>query len=369
MPAAWEYWNPVGITFGEGALSGLRDKLAGRSFCLLTYSDHPYFDTLVETVCRTAGTPAVIVRDVEPNPSFSGLHRNCAAFGQACTPPEVIVALGGGSVIDTAKVLAASGSDFTRVQAFLEGRAGPESLHRLPIIAIPTTAGTGSEVTSWATVWDTGAKRKYSLARPELYPEHAIIDPTLTLRVPRALTMSTALDSLSHALESIWNVNANPVSANHAVCAATEILDALPALLARLDDLALRTRIARASLFAGLAFSNTKTALAHSLSYYLTLHHGTVHGIACSFSLPAVMRSVIGHDSACDAVLTRIFGADLAAGADTLEAFLNGLGVSTRATDYGVTGENWRAAIDDALLGERGRNFIGSRDAVLAAAA
>ena len=187
--------------------------------------------------------------------------------------------------------------------------------------------------------------------------------------MPRGLTPSTGLDALSHALESIWNVNANPVSANHAVFAATEVLEALPALLDRLDDLGLRTRIARASLFAGLAFSNTKTALAHSLSYYLTLHHGTVHGIACSFSLPAVMRSVIGHDSACDAVLARIFGPDLRKGADNLEALFGKLGVSTRATDYGVTAENWRAAIDDALLGERGRNFIGSREAVLAAAA
>ena len=369
MTAHWKYANPVSIAFGEGALGTLKDKIAGRRYCLLTYSDNPYFDELADRVSREAGTPAITVRDVEPNPSFNGLRRNCDAFGKAASAPEVIVALGGGSVIDTAKVLAASGADFSRVQAFLEGRAGPETLLRLPIIAIPTTAGTGSEVTSWATVWDTDAKKKYSLARPELYPEHAILDPSLTLRVPRALTMSTALDSLSHSLESIWNVNANPVSANHAVSAATEILEALPALLDRLDDLPLRTRIARASLMAGLAFSNTKTALAHSLSYYLTLHHGTVHGIACSFSLPAVMRSVIGHDPACDAALKRIFGADLHAGADTLEAFLKGLGLSTRATDYGVTSADWRAAIDDALLGERGRNFIGSREAVLAAAA
>ena len=369
MSASWKYANPVSITFGEGALASLKEKLSGRRYCLLTYSDNSYFDELAETAARLAGAPIVTVRDVEPNPSFNGLRGNCAQFGRADSPPEVIVALGGGSVIDTAKVLAASGGDFSRVQAFLEGRAGPETLRRLPVIAVPTTSGTGSEVTSWATVWDTDAKKKYSLARPELYPEHAIVDPALTLRLPRDLTLSTGLDALSHALESIWNVNANPVSANHAVFAATEVLDALPALLDRLDDIGLRTRLARASLFAGLAFSNTKTALAHSLSYYLTLHHGTVHGIACSFSLPAVMRSVIGQDPACDAMLARIFGPDLRTGADRLEALFGRLGVSTRATDYGVTAENWRAAIDDALVGERGRNFIGSREAVLAVAA
>ncbi|MDR4305046.1 phosphonoacetaldehyde reductase [Chelatococcus sambhunathii] len=369
MTASWKYCNPVNVTFGEDAVVSIKAKLAGRAYCLITYNDHPFFDDMVEAISREAGTPAVVVRDVEPNPSFIGLRAACKTYGQAKHAPDVIVAFGGGSVIDTAKVLAASGADFSRVQAFLEGRAGPETLTATPIIAVPTTSGTGSEVTCWATVWDTEAKKKYSLNRPNLYPEHAILDPRASLAVPRGLTLSTGLDALSHALESIWNVNANPVSANHAVFAATEVLDALPKLLERLDDVGLRGRLAQASLFAGLAFSNTKTALAHSLSYYLTLHHGTVHGIACSFSLPAVMRSVIGRDEACDAALKRIFGEDLAAAADRLEALLNRLGVSTRATDYGVTHEDWVAAIDDALKGERGLNFIGSRDAVLAAAA
>ncbi|MBA8876380.1 phosphonoacetaldehyde reductase [Phyllobacterium myrsinacearum] len=366
---SWKYANPVDISFGEGMFSSIGQKLQGRSYCLLTYNDHPMFDELVVRATREAGPPVVIVRDVEPNPSFNGLRLACKSFGTSTVAPEVIVAIGGGSVIDTAKVLAASGGDFERVQAFLEGRAGVETLLNLPIIAVPTTSGTGSEVTCWATVWDTENKKKYSLAHPNLYPQHAILDPQLSVGVPRALTLSTGLDALSHALESIWNVNANPVSSNHAVFAAQEILTVLPHLLDRLDDITLRERLARASLFAGLAFSNTKTALAHSLSYYLTLHHGTVHGIACSFSLPAIFRSVIGNDPACDAALQRIFGQDLGKGALALEQFLTGLGVSTTATDYGVTQENWIGAINDALLGERGRNFIGSREAILAAAA
>jgi len=369
MSTQWKYLNPVRISFGEGTLSTLRTLIDGRSYCLLSYNDHPAFDALVEHVAAEVGKPAVIVRDVEPNPSFLGLEAACASFGKASVVPQVIVALGGGSVIDTAKVLSAAGSDFARVKNFLQGRASVSSLRNLPIIAVPTTAGTGSEVTCWATVWDTEAKKKYSLADERFYPEHAVLDPALTLGVPRGLTASTGLDALSHALESIWNVNANPVSANHAVFAASEIIEVLPRLVEHLDDVGLRERMMRASLFAGLAFSNTKTALAHSLSYYLTLHHGTVHGIACSFSLPVIMRSVIGRDAACDAALKRIFGDDLLAGAARLDAFLNGLGVSTRATDYGVTKENWVGAIDDALLGDRGRNFIGSREAILAAAA
>ena len=157
---------------------------------------------------------------------------------------------------------------------------------------MPTTAGTGSEVTSWATVWDTQSGKKYSLSRPNLYPKHALVDPTLMIGKPRQLTISTGLDALSHALESLWNVNANPISAHHAVVAAREILAVLPQLVNDLQNLELRSRMAAAALSAGLAFSNTRTAIAHSISYPVTLHHDVVHGIACSFTLPMVLRSV-----------------------------------------------------------------------------
>jgi alcohol dehydrogenase len=366
---AWSYTNPVQLFFGENAFASLSDRIAGRPYCLVTYSDAPVFARLEESLAKAAGPAAVAIRNVEPNPSYVALRAACRLFGEARTAPAVIVALGGGSVMDTAKVLAAAGGDFSRVQDYVEGRRGADVLRHLPIIAVPTTAGTGSEVTSWATVWDTENKKKYSLARPNLYPECAVVDPCLMLGVPKGLTISTGLDALSHALESIWNVNSNPVSANHAVFAAREAIECLPRLAQDLGNITLRSRMARASTFAGLAFSNTKTALAHSLSYHLTLHHGVVHGIACSFSLPAVMRSVIGKNADCDAVLVRIFGADLAGGANRLAGTLAQLGVSTRATDYGVTREEWLNVIDEALLGERGRNFIGARDDVIAAAA
>ncbi len=230
-------------------------------------------------------------------------------------------------MIDAAKVLAASGGDFARVKRHLIERAPLDPATFLPIIAVPTTSGTGSEVTSWATVWDATGGAKYSLAHPRLYPEAALVDPALTLAAPRALTLATGLDALSHSLESLWNVNANPVSANYAVEAAREVMDALPRLLDRLDDLDLRTRLARASLFAGLAFSNTKTALAHNISYDITLRHGTAHGIACSFCLPQVMEWAIGATPACDEALARIFGGDLRQGVQKLTRFMHGVGV------------------------------------------
>jgi alcohol dehydrogenase len=364
MPENWDYRNPVRIVFGAGAFDKISAAISGRSCCIVTYPD-AFFSGLIERLAGRAGEAAGLIRDVVPNPNYGSLDAACRTFERMRTRPQVIVALGGGSAIDTAKVVAASDGDFARVRSYVETGSGGANLGRTPIISVPTTSGTGSEVTSWATVWDSANGKKYSLARPELYPETAIVDPELTLGLPRDLTISTGLDALSHALESIWNTNANPVSSNHAVFAATEVMACLPALAGNLGDAALRAGMARASLFAGLAFSNTKTALAHSLSYHFTLKYGVPHGIACSFSLPMVMRSAIGRSEACDKALMRIFGSDLELGAQKLAGLLDRLGVSRRPADHGAQEDEWLAVVADAFEGERGRNFIGDRDIML----
>lgn len=364
----WRYRNPVAIDFGPGAFEGLGAAVAGRAYALVTYADPEPFDGLVRRAAVLAGPPVCVIRNVPPNPDFVSLAEACRAFAAAPRTPAAIVAIGGGSVQDAAKVLAAAQGDFARVRRHLESGGARADLAPLPIVAVPTTAGTGSEVTCWATVWDMEARRKHSLTHHGLYPERALVDPLLTLGAPRGVTVASGLDALSHALESLWNVNANPVSAAMAVSAARGVLETLPKLAANLADPALREAMMRAATLAGLAFSNTKTALAHSLSYHFTLHHGVAHGIACSFSLPLVMRSAIGCDPACDAALAAIFGPDLAAGADRLAAFLGGLGVSTRAEDHGIASGEWHRLVVDALAGERGKNFVGRREALLEAA-
>ncbi len=360
----WTFENPVKIRFGNGALATLDEIIGGRPYCLVTYNES-YFKVLTDRLIELAGEPTVIVNNITPNPNFNTLTESCRQFAGSASDDMVIIALGGGSVIDAAKVLAASHKGFGPVRAYLESAQGENQLGAYPIIAIPTTAGTGSEVTKWATVWDTESQKKYSLSLQRLYPSHAIVDPELMLELPKALTISTALDALSHALESIWNRNSNPVSANHAIFAATEILTVLPELVNDLQNLELRSRVARASLFAGLAFSNTRTALAHSVSYPITLKYKVPHGLACSFSLPMVLASVIGEDDVCDTHLRRIFGADLGKAVADLDRFINGLDVSTKASSYGVQSEEWKALLTSALAGERGLNFIGTHERVM----
>jgi len=354
----WSYHNPVAVTFGSGSFDRLAARVAKRSYLLVTYPDAP-FTAFAERLAQHLGPPAGAVCDVAPNPDIADVARQASEIALLKVRPEVIIALGGGSVIDSAKFLAASADGVATAEALLNGTEPPEGWQPLPLIALPTTAGTGSEVTCWATVWDRKAATKHSLDHPALYPEAAIIDPELMRSMPRDLTVSTGLDALSHALESLWNRNANPVTARHAVAATRTILDVLPALVADPEDPDLRSRMAEASLAAGLAFSGTRTAIAHSISYPVTLRHGVQHGIACSFTLPMILHSLANADGLTGRSLREIFGSDLRVGARRLAAFLEGLGVGLTPADYGIDDAEWKTILSNAMIGPRGRNFIG----------
>ncbi|MEO9339504.1 iron-containing alcohol dehydrogenase PsrA [Mesorhizobium sp. SB112] len=362
----WSYRNPVDVRFGRGSFSKLSEAIGGRRYALVTYGE-AYFQTLASQLETSAGSPILVIDDIAPNPDIAALEPQTARFAKLEIQPEVIVALGGGSVIDSAKVFAAARGDFAAMEAYLKKRAGAETIAPWPLIAVPTTAGTGSEVTCWGTVWDGADGVKHSLAHPGLYPQYSIVDPDLMIGKPRDLTIQTGLDALSHSLECLWNRSANPVSMAHAITAARGVISTLPLLAADLRNVDLRERMARASTLAGFAFSNTKTAIAHSLSYPITLRHGVPHGIACSFSLPMIIRSVADKGGICAEGLHAIFGGDARSAAEQLMAFLTELGVASNYRHYGIGDDEFRELVDVAFDGERGQNFIGSKQNLLAA--
>jgi phosphonate metabolism-associated iron-containing alcohol dehydrogenase len=359
---AFRYHNPVAIRCGAGSLDELPAALAGRAAVVVAFPEAEALGLASRLRALLGRSLVALETDIEPNPdvrSLAALYERFWAKADACA---ALVAVGGGSAIDTAKALmvgTASGS-FAELVALLEGGKAFEPARVKPLIAIPTTAGTGSEVTPWATVWDRCAGKKHSLHLAQTWPEAALVDPDLMLTLPRAVTVQSGLDALSHALESIWNVNANPISDTLAVAAAREVIAALPPLLGDLGNRELRARMALAALKAGLAFSNTKTALAHSISYEMTLRFGLPHGIACSFTLPMVLERAKGRDAGRDAVLAAIFDGDLAAGPRRLREFIEGVGVATDFGAYGVDAAESTRMVADALEGVRGRNFIGA---------
>ena len=358
----WSFQNPVKIIFGPDEFYNLDRIIAGRKYGLITYPNSP-FNELAQKLEKSAGTPTLVINNVTPNPDYELLRRQTEILKNHLGKTDVLVALGGGSVIDTAKVLSFSRGDFSIVTEFLEKKIQkPSDKLETPIIAIPTTSGTGSEVTRWATVWNRQTSKKYSLDHPKLFPSYAVIDPTLTIAKPRELTLVTALDALSHSMESIWNKNANPISNKYAIEASRKILKYLPLLLQDLSSIHLRTELAEASLLAGLAFSNTKTALAHNLSYPMTLRWGIEHGIACSFTLPLIMRSLENIGASQKLAFEEIFEVDLNNGSKKLEKFLTNLGVGVDHTDYGISNEAFLQITEEAFLGERGKNFLGQKE-------
>ena len=352
----WRYANPVAVHFGDGVLDQVAAQIGERAWLLVTHDGAP-FAPMRERLLANSRAPIAVADQISPNPSLTMLQSLCSVLEPVADGIEVIVALGGGSAMDTAKFLAAGHCDYMSVARYLDGHAtlGRKSL---PIITIPTTAGTGSELTKWATIWDPEHGRKLSLNRDDLYAEAAFIDPELTASLPWVLTVASGLDALSHALESIWNRNANPLTRRFAIAAAQDVLTALARLRTNLGDSDARTLLARGAMGAGLAFSNTQTALAHNISYPITLAHDVPHGIACSFCLPEVMSAAIGVDAECDEALRAIFG-DLGDAPQALRRVLTGLGVAGDPAAYGVGDEEWRRIVADAFAGPRGRNFNG----------
>lgn len=220
------------------------------------------------------------------------------ALAQLPGVPDVIIAFGGGSAIDLAKGMSAfaAGSERTLDELLL---AIQQKTYRgrcfVPILAVPSTAGTGSELTQWATVWDAGKGGKYSIDDPGLKPKVALIVPELTLTLPVRLTLSTGLDALAHAMESYWSRHTGPLVQDLAHRAIELVVRNLPLVLQNPQDLQLREAMCRASVLAGLAFSQTRTTACHSISYPMTMLYGVPHGLAAAMTLAQVAEKNRGH--------------------------------------------------------------------------
>ena len=200
-------------------------------------------------------------------------------------PPEVIVGVGGGSVIDTAKCLSTLLVQKNSFKEILNHQA-TMTPNSIPCFAIPTTAGTGSEVTSSATVWDMDNHRKRSLAGEWMYPKCAIVDPELTMTMPPRITAITGLDAMAHAIEAAYSIRSTPRSDAHAFQSLRTIFEELENAVSNGGNKEAREALLHGSLEAGLAIAETSTAAAHSVSYPLTIHYGVAHGHAVGLLAP-----------------------------------------------------------------------------------
>ena len=244
---------------------------------------------------RKAALTCSRLEGIASNPTVDDLLRNLHRVPQEA--PDVIVAVGGGSSIDMAKALAAlwymKSQELSRSQV-LSCIASKQYLAgetRIPICAVPTTAGTGSEVTKWATIWDTQGRAKLSVETPWLTPVRAYIVPEFTATMPPRLTLATGLDALCHAVEAYWAKASSPMVRELSKTAIRLIVEYLPGVLAEDSrGYANREKMCLGSLFSGLAFSHTRTTACHSISYPLTMTYGIEHGLACALTLAGVLE-------------------------------------------------------------------------------
>jgi alcohol dehydrogenase len=221
---------------------------------------------------------------VEPNPK----DRDCEAGGRLAREfsADVIVGVGGGSVLDSAKAIALLQTHDGRLQDY-EGR-GNVARDVTPIVAIPTTAGTGSEVTRSAVITDTGRKFKMTIKDVKLAPALAIVDPETTYGLPASITASTGMDAFVHAIEAYTCRLANPISDVLALAAMRKIFPSLKTAVHDGANRDARVDMMVGSLYAGIAFSHADVAAVHCMAEALGGLYDTPHGVANSIFLPVV---------------------------------------------------------------------------------
>ncbi len=339
------------IVFGCGTFDRLADhvrELGGRRPLVVldqNLSKAGFRERALEVLDRGSFKAEVFDR-VEPEPLLELADEGAeAARGGAC---DIVIGIGGGSAMDVAKAVAVLLPNRGRAQDYLGLDKVPGA--GLPTIMVPTTAGTGSEVTFTAVFLRKDLGRKEGMNSPHLYPALALLDPTLTLSLPPQPTAATGVDALCHAIESFTSVNASPMSGMLSLEAVRLISENLRTCVHNGRDLEARERMLLGSLYAGLGLANAGVGAAHSLSYPLGGRYGISHGIANTLMLPRVMDFNVPSAQEKFALIAKAMGestdglplreaAYLAV--DAVESLIEDCGIYATLRELGVTEEDF----------------------------
>ncbi len=242
----------------------------------------------VRTVLAAAGIEVGVYAEVEPNPGTASILRGSAALAAFGIPQTVIVPVGGGSSMDSAKAIslhAVNGGDVLALGYHLE-----DAVPGGPLIAVPTTAGTGAETNTYGVITDEAAGRKSYVGHPSLLPVWTVLDPALTVGLPPAATAATGVDAMTHALESLLSRNPNPFAEALALQVIRTVHEWLPRAVADGTDLEARSQLLMASHLAGIGqASGTGVGLVHALGHAIGTRGRLAHGTALAVVLPEVL--------------------------------------------------------------------------------
>lgn len=276
----------------EGAINQVNDLACNSSNILLIttkgFKDRGLISILLSTL---DGKNVHIMEDVKPNPSIDFVNSLIKKYFDYQF--DCIIAIGGGSVLDVGKIMRVSlggSKPYVLNSSDTNFSTLTKNSKIISLIAVPTTSGSGAEVTPFSTIWDAVGQKKYSWYSENLNPDIALLAPELVRSLPKIQTIYTGLDCISHALESIWNRNVTDKSRKFAIESLKITSKYFLRTIEDLTNINYRKKMQLASTMAGLAIGTTKTAIAHSISYPLTAKLGIPHGLAASFTLEKILQ-------------------------------------------------------------------------------
>lgn len=287
-----------------------------------------------------------VYSDLQPNPGIGDIEGGARALrGTSRQVGRVVLGLGGGTALDGAKAISLAAENVGPLHDldYRKKKRNPG----LPVVAVPTTAGTGSETNSFAVIDDHEARRKFYIGDDSVAPKVAILDPELTLGLPLRATAATGIDVLTHSLESLMAKTPNPYSHALALEAIEMVGRWLPVAVEDGGDIEARAQMLLAAHMAGLAFTNTGLGLAHALGHTLSAHLGTVHGVALAVVLPSVIELNQQARAAELAQAAAALGASEAAPA--VRDLAKRIGMPTTLAELGLTRDGVPGLVRDAL--------------------
>jgi len=368
----FKFYNPTRIHFGAGELNNLGSvvKRYGTKCLLVTTTNkedvlRPLYDR-VKTILSDSGVEVIHFDEVVPNPTVQGIEKAISIVKNEGI--QSVLAVGGGSSMDTAKSIAlfyqpekidwdSAYQNFTSPFKAYEPVSDPV----LPIITVPTTAGTGSELTQAMIISDETTEEKVCIFHDKVFPKEAIIDVELTLTMPRRLTAMTGFDAFSHAFESYMRDEASVYTKLIGKEAMSNILKALPMLMDDSTNVELRETMSVAEMFAGISLSNAAATIPHPLSEVIGgIAPYIPHGQALACLYPEFVRFQITRTSSKCADIARLIDSSLDNEDDVkaaeqlptlIEGFLENIGLRKTLTELGVTDVEKEKMENHFLLG------------------
>lgn len=357
---AYQYNNPTQIEFGPGAIRKIPERLAalgGKKVMIVTDKGVAAAGILdkISAVLKDAAMAFTVFDEVLPDPSTEVIEAIFALFRQEGA--DCILAIGGGSPIDAAKGVSLLSGNPGKLQDY--GGVGKVKAKGLPLVAVPTTAGTGSEVTIFAVLSDLKANVKFTVTSALIAPDVAVLDPELTLTLPAGITAATGLDAMTHAVEAYTSLISQPMTDALALEAMRLLYRYLPEAVNCGSSLTARTMVLQGALMAGVAFNNAFLGLAHAIASPLGAHFHVPHGMANAVILPYVMDYNYTAAPEKYAQMGRIFGLEIKGGdiyenaykaVTAMEKFVEICGLPRTLREVGAKEELLDQVAEDALL-------------------